>query len=268
MLFRCLYVACLLAVGSGGCGGCDGPGFPDAATPDATTLGTVSLAWWLIDFDGHPITCDQVAGRTVALQLRNQGGVSGVPASFSCGNSPSVTQAVASGTYNISFELHGDTGTLSTVPDQIGVMVTGGVTTVLAPVTFTVDARGSLALAIAAPPATSNCNPTNMNGAGITGTSITLVDAGGSCAPVTFIRSRGATQLGTYTVNCSSPPVARCVETDETLTVPRLPSGPYTVHVRGSITGVDCWKNDDAIQVPPKGQALNRTLNLAHQDGC
>jgi hypothetical protein len=269
MLFRGFLLAGLIGLlGCGGCGGCSSDGFHlDAPEPDATTFGTISLAWSLTDLDGQPIQCDQVGASTVALQLRNRARLQGVPASFSCGNSPSTTQAIEAGIYDVTLELHGQNTTLATAADQRGVVVAAGGDTPLAPVMFAVDARGSLVLSFAAPPSPSNCK-SPPQGAGMTGTTITLVHPSGTCAPVTFLRARGATSLGTYTVSCSSPQVTSCIETDETLTVPTLPSGPYTIHVRGKSGATDCWKNDDALQVPPQGQALTETLNLAIQPGC
>lgn len=106
-------------------------------------------------------------------------------------------------------------------------------------------------------------------GAGVTSMTITLVHTGGGCAPVTFLRSGGPT-MSSYVVNCSSPMIATCIEDTETLTVPSMPSGPYTIHIRGKIGAVDCWQNDDALQVPPQGQSLIETLNLAKTaaSGC
>jgi hypothetical protein len=257
MLFRCLLVSAALV-------GCDGSGFPDAPLPDATLFGTVSVAWTLVDTTGAAIPCDQVGARTVGLTLRDQNGIAGVPASFSCGNSPSTTQAIKTGSYNIGFQLNGDGGTIATAMDQVGVQVTAGVTTVADPVTFVVDARGGLTLALRAQAVTSNCKPPAMDGAGITGVTLTMVDARGACAPITFVRSRG----GTYTVDCASPPVATCLETDETLGVAAMPSGGYTMHVRGKVGATDCWKNDDALQVPAQGKTLTTTLNLARQPAC
>jgi hypothetical protein len=64
--------------------------------------------------------------------------------------------------------------------------------------------------------------------------------------------------------------VAACIENDETLTVPSMESGPYTIHVVGKNNAIDCWKNDDMLQVPPVSQVLRATLNLASQGvpGC
>ena len=140
----------------------------------------------------------------------------------------------------------------------------------MAPITFAVDTHGSLAISLATPPFTTNCKPASMGGPGITGDSITLERAAGGCAAVTFLRSRGATQLGTYTVNCSSPSIASCIETDETLTVPSLESGSYTIHVRGKVGPTNCWTTDASLEVPTAGRSLIRTLALARQPtpGC
>jgi len=267
MLFRVFILASLF--GFAGCGGCSSGGFPpDARGPDAAPMGSVTLAWSLSDLNGQPIQCDQVGANTVALQIRNHTTLAGVAASFSCNNSPS-TQALDPGTYDISFELHGSGGTLATASIQNNVTVVSGQDTRLAPVTFAVDAKGGLVLKLAVPsPLTSICKGPPM-GAGVTSVTITLVHTGGGCAPVTFLRSGGPT-MTSYVVNCSSPMIATCIENTETLTVPTMPSGPFTIHIRGKIGAVDCWQNDDALQVPPQGQSLIETLNLAKTgaSGC
>ena len=218
------------------------------------------------DQNAQPIPCDEVGATTVSLQLRNHATLTGVAESFSCQNSPSTSQPLPPGIYDISFELHGVNGTLATAPSQT-VTVSSGQDTPLRSIAFMVDARGSLVLSLATPPATSNCKPTGTMGAGITGMTITLVHTGDGCAPVTFQIARGTTMLGSYVVNCSSPMVTTCIENDETLTVSSMQSGPYTIHVRGKINAVDCWKNDDMLAVPPLGQVLRDTLNLAFQNG-
>jgi hypothetical protein len=265
MLFRVFLAAvgaALIALGAG-CD-CNGGGFPvDAAVPDAVLKGTVSLAWSLTDLAEQPILCDQVGASFVFLQLRSHSSLSGAVASFGCQNSPSMSAAIDADTYDVSFELHGLSLTAVTAPEQIGVVVAADRDTRLAPVTFKVDTAGKLALSLAAPPHSSNCKSAAMGGAGITGMTITLVHTGGGCAPVTFLHTRGSTMLGSYTVNCGSPQVAPCIETDETLSVPSLPSGPYGIHVRGKLGAVDCWANDDALQVPPQSKSLTQTLNLA-----
>jgi hypothetical protein len=254
-------------VGGAGCG--DDGGFPlDAPAPDGSAAhGTVSLAWSLQDLDGQPIQCDQVGASTVSLALRARGQVAGAADSFSCNNSPSTSRVLDPGTYDVTLELHAGANTIATVPEQPGIVIVDGMTTPLAPVTFVVDARGSLVLSLAAPPATTNCGAPSAMGAGIDGVTITLTQAGGGCAPVTFVHTKNGAPLPPYTVSCSSPAVAACIESDETLTVPTLASGPYTIHVRGTIGAVECWKNDDALQVPALGKPLTTTLNLALQAG-
>jgi hypothetical protein len=271
VLFRLFILAGLLGLaGSSGCGSCHGGGFQPDASVDAPAPGTITLSWSLTDLNGQPIQCDQVGAQTVALQLKNRDKLSSVAESFACQNSPSTSGPIEPGHYDISFELHGINGTLATAASQSNVTIRPGQDTPLAPVTFMVDARGGLALMLAAPGTTSNCAPKTMGGAGITGVSITLVHTGDGCAPVTFTIARGATVLGSYVVNCSAPMVAACIENDETLTVPSMESGPYTIHVVGKNGAIDCWKNDDMLQVPPVSQVLRATLNLASQGlpGC
>lgn len=271
MQFRVTILAALLGLTGlgGGVVGCgDDGGFPrDAAMQDSTAHGTVSLSWSIQDLNGQPVQCDQVGASTVSLALRARGDATGAAESFTCGNSPSTSKALEPGVYDVSFELHAGSVTLAVAPDQNGVVIVDGMNTPLAPITFVVDARGSLVLSLAALTATTNCKSPSMMGAGINGITITLMTAAGGCAPVTFVHTRGATTLTPYTVSCSSPVVAPCIENDETLTVPTLPSGPYTIHVRGKIGAVECWKNDDALQVPALDKSLTQPLNLAFQSG-
>src|SRR6185503_17830286 len=201
-------VAALTALVAGaGCGGCDGGGFPaDARVIDAPVArGTVSLAWSLTDPMGRPISCEDVGGTFVSVELRSVETLSGAVASFSCGNSPSTSSPIDVGRYEARFELHGQGLTGVTAPSQAGVVISKDQNTALSPVTFAVDNTGKLVLALVAPPATSNCKPASMLGAGITNMTITLVRNGGGCAAVTFERTRGTTTLEPYSVNCSSP---------------------------------------------------------------
>ena len=256
----CVYRACLLvgliALASDiGCGSC-GSG--------AAARGSISLAWSITDLDRQPTTCDRVGASTVFLQLRNRAGDVSV-ASFPCASSPGTTQILA-GPYAVAVELRATDGTtLATGPNETAVTIAAGQVTTLPPIVFAASTRGGLVISIAAPPTTANCKSVAMNGAGITGSTITLETAAGGCAAVTFNRSSG----GSYTVNCSSPAVASCIETDETLTS-SLEPGSYTIRVRGKLGSLDCWKTDEALEVPPPGKPLTHTVNLAHQDvpGC
>ena len=260
--------------GCGGCGGGsnDSSGPHDAApTPASTGHGTVSLAWALSDLNGQPIQCAQVGAGEVSLQLRPRGQATGTAETFPCAGSPGISQALDPATYDVAFELHAGSTTLATAADQSGVVVEDAKNTTLTPVAFAVDAQGGLVLSLAAPPTTSNCKSTGMLGAGINGVSITLQHTEGGCAPVTCIHTRGATTLQPYTVTCSSPAVVACIESDETLTVPTLPSGPYTIHAVGKIGIAECWKSDDILQVPARGTILTQVIDLAfhpENGGC
>ena len=254
-----LILAGLTAFSSaGGCGGCPNPSPP----------GSISLAWSITDLAGRPTTCAGVNAQTVALQLRNRANGNTIAAAFPCANSPSTTQLVA-GAYDITIALQAADGTrLATAPDQIGITIVSGQVKELQPVTFAASTQSSLVISLATPD-TTNCQPMTLNGAGITGTTITLQRVGDGCEAVTFIRTQGATQRGTYTVNCSSPAVATCIEKSETLTT-SLESGAVLIRVRGKIGVVDCWQRDAILEVPPPGKPLVHMLELALQNipGC
>ena len=115
---------------------------------------------------------------------------------------------------------------------------------------------------------TSNC-PNVSDGAGISGTSITLEASDGGCAPVTFIRNDGGAQIGTYNVNCGAPSVTTCIENSEILTSPDLTPGTYVMHVRGKRGPVDCWAADTTLVVPLPGQPpLRQRVFMQLQPGC
>jgi hypothetical protein len=83
------------------------------------------------------------------------------------------------------------------------------------------------------------------------------------------VRKRGETVVETYTVNCSSPRVARCIERDETLTVPNLVPGSYVITARGKIGVLDCWvatATADVTLGAPTARAV--TLTPSGVAGC
>jgi hypothetical protein len=245
-------------IGSG-CGG---------SSPPPSTNGSISLTWSITDQNRDPTTCTQAGARSVALRLRNRANGNVVAAAFPCEGGPGTTQ-VAAGVYDIAIELHAADGTtLATAPDQTAVGIVANRVKTLTPVTFAANTKGSLVISLATS-ATTNCQPVGTNGAGITATTITLQIVGDGCAPVTFVRSLGGTQRGTYTVNCTSPLVTTCIEKNETLTT-SLAAGAYLIRVRGKIGAVDCWTRDDTLEVPPPGKPLTRMLGLVHQNvpGC
>lgn len=248
-----------------GCG--DDGGFPDAGVTPGTATGNVALTWSLTNLAGQPITCAQIGGTTVSMTLHSLDKIYGFADSFSCGNSPSTSAQADVGRYRVAAVLQGTNLVSVAGPEQTDVEVTANQTTQLTPVTFQVDATGTLALMLAVPPLTSAC-AVAPGGADIDAHTLTLQHDDGSCEPATFVRSKGGTTVGSYTVNCAAPVAAPCIETDETLTATGLPSGTYTVHVRGLVGASTCWKNDDGLSVPPQGQSLARTLNLAKQTGC
>lgn len=236
-----------------------------APTPPAN--GSISAAWSIRSANDGAISCDQVGARFAAVRLRNRATANVIATAFPCPNSPGTAQ-IAPGLYDVSFDLNGvDGARLMTAPDQAGVSIVSGRLTPLTPVTFTPVAASPATLVLSlATGATTNCQPTSAAGAGITGATITLVRASGGCAAVTFTRQRGAEQRGSYTVNCSSPQIAPCIEKNETLTTSLAP-GAYIVHARGKVGAIDCWQRDDTLEVPAAGQTLSRTLGLLRANG-
>ena len=253
---------------------CDGTGGSVAAAPATGACpGSVSLAWSITSASGQPLTCAQAGATSVALRLQSRTGGTPVFTAFPCANSPG-TANIAPGFYDVAIELHDASGArLATSSPQTSVAVAVGRTKVLTPVTFALGTGGGggsrVALTLEAEKVATNCQPSSSGGAGITGTTITIIRVGDGCAAVTLVRSRGGVEIGPYQVNCSSPEVAGCIERDETLTTTGLAPGGYVVRVVGKIGPVDCWAAESQINVPATGQLQSRIfLRRQSAPGC
>jgi hypothetical protein len=245
------------------CGG--GGGFPDARVIDAAVpSATFSVAWTLSDAQSQPLACDRVGATSVTVLAHNQAVEGGMTEVFTCPSDMGTSEKLFPGVWDFDFQLTSASGVLATVPAQHGVTLTAGQNTALQPLAFMVDATGGLALTLATNRAGGNC-AAQPGGGGIANTTITLQHSSDqTCAPVTFTISTG----GTYTVDCTTPVVAGCIDSTSTLTVASLPSDSYTIHVHGMLTGgAACWSNSDSLQVPPSAATLTKTLNLAYATG-
>ncbi|MDB4957267.1 MAG: hypothetical protein JWO36_4836 [Myxococcales bacterium] len=253
------------------CGG--GGGFPDARPVDAPIPGgKFSVAWSLVDTTSQPITCDQIGAVSITAAIHNRAVEGGETQVFVCRTAMGDSQAFAPGIYDMDFELDAPVcasclpanGVLATAPSQLGIVVQSGQTTPLAPLTFMVQATGAVALHFESGKPMGNCAAAP-NGAGIVTTSITLVkNSDSSCAPLTLDIAAGATQPArSYTINCTTPVDAPCIDNDQAITVSGVTSDSYTIHIKGKTAAPNmCWTNNDSLQVPPLGLSLSRTLNL------
>ncbi len=264
VLIPALWSSLLLSVGA--CGG--GGGFPvDADTEPPPPPAKFSLAWSVTDTNAQTITCDQVGGTFVTVSLRNRAVQGGETESFTCASMMATSLlSFTPGTYDLTFELSGASGTLATATPAMGIELKSGETTTLDPITFAVDATGSMALLLETGVAGGNCG----GGAGVASTTISLAHTDTTCEPVTFTIAAGATgTAGTYTVDCANPPVAGCIDHDQTLSVASLPSGNYRIDIKQTVGANDCYLTNQTIVVPPQGGTLTQTFDLTHQTtGC
>jgi hypothetical protein len=240
----------------------------NSSGPDPAARGSASIAWSITAL-GEPATCARVGAASVSLLLHNRA-ASEVTLSFACTDLQGQTPLVTAGAYDATLTLRAADGTLIAAgPTQTAVTIGAGQAVVLAPVVFTTETLGKLALSIATLSTSSNCKSHDQGGAGTTGNVITLVRAVGGCVPVTLTRTRGTTTIGTYNINCSSPEVAPCIENDETLTVDGLDAGPYVINVVALSGATRCSVEVDVFSIPGGATLSKRVqLPLNRSPGC
>jgi len=247
----------LAACGSGG-------GFPDARGIDAAPpTGTFTLDWSVSDANNQAITCDQVGGQAVTVLAHNRAFEGGETEAFGCSSLMGQSRGLAPGTYDFMFELDASSGILATAPGQIGIDIASNENVRLAPLAFSLDATGGMNLHLATNRAGGNCG-VPPNGGGITSTTITLVHSSdSSCQPLTLQIAAGATKPASmYVINCTTPVVGPCIESDQAITATGFAADNYNIHIKMNQAANVCWSNNDSIVVPPLSATLTRTLNL------
>jgi hypothetical protein len=244
--FLCSVAVALALAGSAACNSC-------SREPPS---GSASIAWSITALGG-PATCARAGAASVSLVLRSRRGDE-LHFTFPCADVQGTITPVTAGAYDATLTLYdADGATLAVGHTQRAVAIGTGQVTTLTPVAFAVEG-GKLVLSFATIGTSTNCFLREQGGAGITGTTMTLERGAGGCAPVTFVRSRGDTTIGTYTVNCSSPQVTPCIERDETLAVDGIESGPYVIRVGGLTGAVQCWAGADILLVPAGSSVVKR----------
>ena len=127
----------LVACGNGG-------GFPDAPSePAPGEPGAFAVAWSITDAGGRPLTCTQANATTVRVGITDEVSMARASVSFTCALGEAFSGALASSTYDLSFALVDDQGTLATAATQTGVTITSDHTTQLATVMFAVTTQAA-----------------------------------------------------------------------------------------------------------------------------
>jgi hypothetical protein len=235
-------------------GGCsDDIGLPDARLPiDAAVPGNLKLSWTL-GHDGTPLTCAQVNGTSVSVEMVKQGEFFGTVDSFGCASGTGTSRALSPGLYDVTVSLVGSGGTLDAPPRLTNLVVASGqVTDVTPPIAFDVDPTGTLTFRIDTGAGIDNC-AAGPGGAGITATRIELRDAAGTCVPTTF--QVGA---GTYTSDCAGA-VTTCIAADQDVTATMVAAGQHTLQLTGLVGAASCWRRTSSFVVRAGG--LTTTLD-------
>ena len=237
-------------------------------SPDQIARGSASISWSITDRLEFIATCARVGATSVSLALQRRGGTEETRFDFPCLDSQATTPPVTAGPYDATLTLRAADGSAIAVgPTQANVTIGADQVTTLAPVVFAAVAGGKLIVSLSTVTTTGNCTSKAQGGAGTTAHTITLVNAGGGCAAVTFTRLRGTTPLGEYQVNCSSPQIATCIERDETLVADGLRSGPYVITVFALVGASRCSSEVEVLSIPA-GATLVKPIQLPPNDGA
>lgn len=248
---RLLAVLALAACGGGG-------GFPTDSPPEAPPVGgRFQLSWSVTDLAANVIPCGQIGANFITVTLRNRAIQGASTEVFACtsGNATSL-MTFTPGLYDLSFELGGTSGVIGSAPAALAVEITSGGTVTIDPIVFAVDATGKMELFVNAGNAGGNC----VGGAAIDNVTLSLTHTGAACEPVTFEISNGPPSA--YAVNCAAPPLSGCIDNDQKLTVPTLPSGNYRLEVKGLIGGLECYSTTATLIIPPNSKTLMQTVGL------
>jgi hypothetical protein len=230
----------------------DDVGLPDARPPiDAPPPGQLMLTWSLAHM-GTNLTCAQIAGSSVTVEIIPVGALAGVVDSFSCASLMGVTRELAAGSYDLEISLEGSGGTLAGPVVRLAVTVPSSGTGVVDPVAFDVDPHGDLSFQVTTPSPGDNCGAAP-GGAGITTMRIELRDSAGTCVPTTFMI--GATP---YMADCNMASTA-CIAATETVTAADIDSGQRSMVITGFVGNQPCWQRTTSFVARAAG--LTTTLN-------
>lgn len=255
----CVFFLALL-VGVASCSG--GVGLPDAGVPDAPAAsGRFTVAWTLAD-GARVLTCEDVGAQLLTVTVTGPAIGGGYAEAFTCANGVGTSKELPVGVVDLTFELVGRSGSLSTPPAQRLTIPRDGTVTA-APLALQLQAQGGLNARLVAGP-TSNCA---VAGANLTALSLVL-EKGGACVPATFaIAAAGGRPASTYVSTCAVPaPTTVCVERDQAVTT-TVGSGSYVVRVRGFQGAAPCWIADQLADIPPLQRTLTVDIGLADQKG-
>lgn len=107
-----LVTCCALAMVA--CG--DGGGFPDAYKPPPVESGTFSLRWQLQDGSGQSETCARAGATSVHVGITQQATRAEYSGMFACDLGAGNSGELFTGTYDLTFDLLGAAGVITSAP--------------------------------------------------------------------------------------------------------------------------------------------------------
>jgi len=259
-----LALALASGLASSACGSNEGP--PDARVIDGPPPGgTFSLTWTLHSPTGDALTCSDVGGINVTLDIASDNAVFGTTDVFGCTSAMGTTRKLDPGLYTITASLEGATGALAAPTKFMHVETKSQEDTALGAVDFVVDPTGGVTFELAADAVSANCTA---GGANIESMTLEIHDATDTCVPTTFDIAAGANQpASTYVSDCQTTTPAPCIEQDQVITASGLRSGSAKIAATGLVGGAACWSGLHLITVPANQVVRDYgALSLLHDD--
>lgn len=249
-------LACLaLATALLACG--DDAANPDAGPIDARAPGSTFTVSWTVNEDGGgALSCEDVAATSVVVTGVPIDGVVGFSEVFTCATGEGTSGEVNPGRYNLLVDLRttGGTSLLDAPVALNNVEIVGAAPVAAGQAVFTVVPTGSLTFALDAETDGPNCDDFDAGGGGIVGFRFEVSDATGCLDGVAIAVGDGGGFTGTYTTDCTTPPVVGCIENDQTLTIGPRRSGAYTLSIvgqkQGAVDPIDCYTRSTAANIP------------------
>ena len=246
-------VVLVILVALAGLSGCESCGAEDPVDARGPATYTVSASWRVTDLGDAEIPCDRVDGQFVTVTFFQFATGQSFTDAFDCFRKTG-SRSLEEGEYQIGFELTDRLGTLVTLPPR-RYRIAGD--TALDEVKLQLDPFGDLVMTLE-----TTLPMSCAGGSPITDMTLEMYRSDGSCQTSTLAIEPAAT----YTIDCTAPMTAGCIEKDRRVTAAHFPADEYRIRVVALQGAMPCWLHDQRHRIRAAG--LRRTVTLPLTKTC